>query len=139
VAQKVMKLINKPLIWNSVRLIRKMNQVGISSQACFVIGFPGENDEDRELTRQMVHQLTREGLDEVALFIVTPVPGSSIFKEFSPPDDYSQLNFSPVWRKDYAHLNQFRLGLYKSFLWWKLIHWPLKFIKQPFLFLMRRF
>ena len=76
---------------------------------------------------------------EIALFIVTPVPGSDIFEEFSGYTDYSQLNFSPTWRQDYKKINQFRVKLYGEFLWWKFRFHPLSILKQPFNFLLRNF
>ena len=43
---RVMKLMGKSFkLEHATRLIRKMNRVGIRSQACFVLGFPGEEDE----------------------------------------------------------------------------------------------
>jgi anaerobic magnesium-protoporphyrin IX monomethyl ester cyclase len=137
---RVMKMINKPFkLDHAIRLVRKMNQVGIRAQACFVLGFPGESGDDRAMTRQMVHDLTRVGVDEIALFIVTPVPGSQIHDQFSGYSDYSQLNFSPTWRADYAALNRFRFKLYASFLLWKILHHPLKTLRQPVNYLTRRF
>ena len=115
-----------------------MNDVGISSQACFVLGYPGEEDEDRQLTEDMLMELTKNGVDEVAIFVVTPVPGSKIYQEFSGFSEYSQLNFSPTWRTDYKKLNKFRLNLYRKFLLGKLRYHPKKILKQPFLFLARR-
>ncbi|SVE36224.1 uncharacterized protein METZ01_LOCUS489078, partial [marine metagenome] len=111
----------------------------IFAQACFVLGFPGEEDKDRTLTRKMVFDLAKAGVSEIALFIVTPVPGSDIHKEFSGYTDYSQLNFSPSWRRDYYRLNKFRVKLYAEFLWWKLRFHPLSILKQPFNFLLRNF
>lgn len=137
---RVMELMDKSFKTDhAVKLIRKMNEVGIRSQACFVIGYPGEEDPDRELTRKMVHDMTQGGLDEIALFIVTPVPGSRIYDQFSGYSDYSQLNFSPSWRGDFERLNRFRIGLYRSFLLWKLRYHPLRLALQPFNFLRRRF
>ena len=137
---KVMRLINKPFNYqHAVKLIRKMNEVGIFAQACFVLGFPGEEDEDRKLTRKMVFDLAKAGVSEIALFIITPVPGSDILEEFSGYTDYSQLNFSPTWRQDYNELNKFRVKLYAEFLWWKLRFHPLSIMKQPFNFLFRKF
>ncbi|MBT7608699.1 MAG: B12-binding domain-containing radical SAM protein [Bacteriovoracaceae bacterium] len=137
---KVLKLINKPFkLDHASKIIKKMSKVGISSQACFVLGYPGEEDEDRVMTHDMIKDLTRKGVDEVALFIVTPVPGSSIFDQFSGYQNYSDLNFSPEWRDDYIKLNKFRLALYRKFLIWKFLYHPFKFVKQPFLFLFRKF
>jgi anaerobic magnesium-protoporphyrin IX monomethyl ester cyclase len=137
---RVLKLINKPFdLDHAKKLIKKMDAVGIRSQACFVVGFPGEEDADRAMTLQMVKDLTRLGVDEIAVFIITPVPGSAIFPEFQGFEDYSQLTFSPAWRKDYRRLNRFRLKLYATFLGNKLLFHPFKFLVQPFHFLARRF
>jgi radical SAM superfamily enzyme YgiQ (UPF0313 family) len=137
---RLLKLMRKPFnLDHAVRIVNRMNQDGIRSQACFVLGYPGENDEDLQLTWNLVRDLTRVGVDEIALFIVTPVPGSSIFAQFSGYQSLSELNFSPVWRPDYAKLSRFRLNLYAHFLWWKLRYHPLKLLRQPFNFLRRRF
>ncbi|MBF0362531.1 MAG: B12-binding domain-containing radical SAM protein [Oligoflexia bacterium] len=139
---EVMKKINKPFdLDHSINLIKKTGQLKIYSQACFVLGFPGETNYDLQMTKQMLLKLTKAGLDEVALFIVTPVPGSKIFKEGSLKGfkNYSDLNFSPKWRSDYHELNLFRLKLYRSFLLWKFRYHPLKIILQPFRFIFRRF
>jgi anaerobic magnesium-protoporphyrin IX monomethyl ester cyclase len=137
---RLLKLMRKPFdLEHAVRLVKRMNKAGIRSQACFVLGYPGETDEDLQLTWDLVYDLTRVGVDEVALFIVTPVPGSSIHKQFSGYSTLSELNFSPTWRQDYARLNHFRLRLYARFLWWKLRYHPLKLLRQPFNFLRRRF
>jgi len=137
---RVLKLMRKPFnLEHAVRLVKRMNHVGIQSQACFVLGFPGENDVDREMTYRLVQDLTRVGVDEIALFIITPVPGSGIYEQFSGYQSLSQLNFTPTWRADYANLSKFRLRLYVSFLFWKLFYHPLKILHQPFSFLFRHF
>ncbi len=124
---RVLKMINKPFkLDHALKLIKTMNRVGIYSQACFVLGFPGEEEEDRQLTWYLVRDLVQAGLDEVAIFIITPVPGSDIYQEFSGYTDHSQLNFSPSWRDDYAALNAFRLRLYLYFLFWKARYQPFK-------------
>ncbi len=137
---RLLKEMRKPFdLDHAVRLVKRMNLVGIHSQACFVLGYPGETDEDLQMTKAMVRELTRQGVDEIALFIITPVPGSAIFDEFKGYDSLSDLNFSPTWRHDYQDLSRFRLRLYLSFLFWKLRYHPLKILKQPSNFLRRRF
>jgi len=138
---RILKSINKPFnLDHAIKLVAKMNKVGIHSQACFVLGYPGEEDSDRILTKLMVKQLTKVGVDEIALFVITPVPGSEIFAVFKRDyTDYSQLNFSPTWREDYEKLNHFRIGLYRNFLWWKLIYQPFKMLVQPSKFLFKHF
>jgi anaerobic magnesium-protoporphyrin IX monomethyl ester cyclase len=137
---RLLKLINKPFdIDHAVHLIETMNTVGIRSQACFVLGFPGEERDDLQMTWDLVHRLTKVGVDEIALFVITPVPGSAIFGQFSGFQDYSELNFSPTWRPDYESLNRFRLALYRHFLQWKLRYHPRKMVRQPLNFVLRRF
>jgi len=137
---KVLKLINKPFdLSHAEAMIERMSKDGVYSQACFVLGFPGEEDVDRELTRKLLIRLTRLGVDEVAIFIITPIPGSAIQQELTGYESYSQLTFSPTWRRDYDRLNRFRLRLYSLFLINKLLFHPLKFCAQPLRFLVCRF
>jgi radical SAM superfamily enzyme YgiQ (UPF0313 family) len=133
-------MIEKPFsLPHATKLIHKMNEVGIRSQACFVLGFPGEQEEDRALTRDMVRDLVRNGIDEIALFIISPVPGAEIFEDFRGCGSLSQLSFTPTWRDDYAHLNKFRMRLYLSFLGWKIRYFPRKILRQVANFVLRRF
>jgi len=137
---RVLRMIGKPFdLGHAFRMVRKMNHIGIRSQACFVLGYPGEGDLDRWMTRDLARRLTKAGIDEIALFIIAPVPGAEIFGEFSGHSEYSQLNFSPSWRKDYGKINAFRMSLYLWFLLWKALYHPVKFFRQPINFLMRRF
>lgn len=137
---RILEAINKPFdLEKAVRLIAAMNRVGIRSQACFVLGFPSETDEDRRMTWNLVRELTRVGIDEIVLFIIVPVPGSAIFDRYEGYEDYSDLTFSPSWRADYAALNAFRYRLYKQFILWKLRYHPAKIPRQVLNVLTRRF
>ena len=148
---RLLKAMQKPFdLAHAVRLVKQMNLRGIFSQACFILGFPDETDEDRALTWSLVRDLTRQGIDEIALFIITPVPGAAIYEatdsvphsnlpQIQGYKSLSDLTFSPSWRSDYAILSHFRLKLYAAFLLWKLWYHPLKFASQPFRFLARRF
>jgi len=139
-SEQLMKLMKKPFNYkHAVKIVRRMAERGIRTQACFVLGFPGETAEDRKLTVKMVKDLVKEGLDEIAQFIITPVPGSSIYKDFNGFESLSELNFSPTWRPDYELLNKFRVQLYSKFLIWKFLYHPFSFLRQPFNFLFRNF
>lgn len=136
----LMKLMKKPFHYeHAVKMVRRMAMRGIKTQACFVLGFPGETDNDRALTLQMVKDLVIEGLDEIAQFIITPVPGSAIYNDFTGYESLSELNFSPTWRPDYEQLNKFRVRLYSRFLLWKLRYHPFRFLRQPFNFIFGQF
>ena len=71
------------------------------------------------------------GIDEIALFIMTPIPGSRAF-EYSPGGykNLSQLTFSPKWRKTYHKLSRTRIEIYILFFLWKLKYHPIKVFKQ---------
>jgi len=137
---RVLRLMNKPFkVDHAVRLVSSMNRFGVRSQACFVLGFPGEQPEDRQMTRRLVKDLTRKGVDEIALFIMSPVPGAEIFDSLRGYQSLSELNFTPTWRDDYETLNRFRLRLYVSFLFWKARCHPGKIVRQGINFILRRF
>lgn len=128
-SSRVLKLMNKPFDHEyALHMQKRMKQIGIFSQACFVLGFPGENDEDRFKTRDYVKKLVKAGVDEIALFIMTPIPGTKTFGSLSGYTDYSELTFSPSWRDDYKELSAFRNKLYFYFLFLKILYHPQKVI-----------
>ena len=137
---RLLREMNKPFdLEHAERIVRRMGETGIASQACFILGFPGETPEDRRMTWDLVRRMTKFGVDEIALFIITPVPGSAIYEQMQGYQSLSDLTFSPVWRRDYAELSHFRMRLYLAFLFWKLWYHPLKIMRQPFDFLRRSF
>ena len=78
-----MSEINKPFNYkHALKSVKKMNYEKIFTQACFVIGYPNEKKKDLLKTRKMIYDLTKRGIDEVAIFIITPIPGSKIFDNF---------------------------------------------------------
>ena len=136
----ILKRMGKPFNHDhAVALTQQMHRDGIRTQACFVVGYPGETDKDRGLTRQYIHRLVKAGLDEIALFICTPAPGSAIFGDEQGYQSLSDLSFSPSWRQTYGYLNRYRQGTYMRFMAWKLRYHPDKILTQPFHFLRRRF
>lgn len=139
-SDRVLKLMGKPFDRaHALEQTKEMAKLGVASQAVFLIGFPGETDEDRVLTEKYMGELIRAGLDEVLILIVSPVPGSAIFDQFSGYGDYSELTFSPTWRKDYAVLEQWQKRLYRRFFLLKAIHQPLKCCGHAINVLRRRF
>lgn len=137
---RLLKAMQKPFdLEHAVRLVQRMHRAGIFSQACFILGYPGETDEDRRATWDLVKEMTRCGVDEIALFIITPVPGAAIYPQMGGYANLSDLTFSPAWREDYPLLNRFRRNLYAHFLMWKLWYHPWKILRQPLNFLRRRF
>ena len=75
--------------------------------------------------------LTKAGVDEIALFILTPSPGSQVYDAEGGPEDLASMTFSPTWRKDYKKQLAFRKELYFQFMKDKARYHPLKLLTQP--------
>ena len=125
-----MKKIKKPFNYrHAVEIIEEMNNQKINSQACFVIGFPGENLQDQMMTWKMVRDITIAGVSEIAVFIISPMPGAEIYETIAH-DDNAVYSFSPNWRADYQSLKQFRDILYMTYIALRIYHYPLRSIKH---------
>ena len=139
-SKELMKEIDKPFNYeHAIKIIKEMNKNKIFSQACFVIGYPGEKKIDLTKTKNMIFNLTKIGIDEIAIFIITPVPGSKIYENFEGYETLSNLTFSPIWRNDYKNLNRIRLQMYSIFLITKFIFHPIRVFKQAFNFFNKSF
>lgn len=139
-SKRVLKLMNKPFDHDlALEMVGVMHRLGIKSQACFVLGFPGEEPDDLLKTEDYIKKLTRKGVDEIALFIMTPIPGTQSFGSLEGYTDFSELSFSPAWRDDFRQLQVFRMHLYKTFLFWKCLSHPFNTLKHGVNLLRRRF
>jgi len=56
----------------------------IITQACFIIGHPFETRHDIDSSYQYLRSLMKMGLDEAAVFVVAPIPGSALYKNTIP-------------------------------------------------------
>jgi len=133
-SKRILQKMNKNFDYeHGLNIVKYMHTIGITSQACFVIGFPGEEKHDLKLTRKYIKQLVKAGIDEIALFVMTPIPGSKA-SEYSSLGykNLSQLTFSPKWRKTYRSLSKYRTKTYLLFLLWKLRYHPLKLFKNVY-------
>ena len=91
------------------------------------------------LATLVIFNLTKIGIDEIAIFIITPVPGSKIYENFEGFETLSNLTFSPIWRNDYKSLNRIRLQMYSIFLITKFIFHPIRVFKQALNFFNKSF
>lgn len=122
----VLEKMNKPMDFDKLfRIVKFARRIGIRMGAFFVLGFEDESDEDRAMTRDLVVRLTRMGVDEVSLFIWTPLPGADAFESETGWTRYEDLNWSPAWRRDYAELCAFRRKLYMRWLLTKAASHPI--------------
>ena len=124
---ELMKKLNKPFDYNhGLKIAKYLNKLKISTQACFIAGTPPEDKEDRVKSLDYMKKLAKAGVDEIAVFIYSPIPGSFFADQIGGFKHYSELSRSPKWRKDYREINIFRYKMYLTFFIYKLIFHPFK-------------
>jgi anaerobic magnesium-protoporphyrin IX monomethyl ester cyclase len=111
---------------HAINLIKWCRESDVKTQACFVLGMPGEGRSDRKATARLIRKFTIQGIDEIAIFIIAPIPGSQVFKN-TKNVSLTDVSFSPTWRDDYKRLSISRLAWYLQFLMLKLIFHPISF------------
>jgi len=131
-SSRLLREIGKPFDQeHAIRMVKAARRLGVRTQACFVLGYPGETRDDVHMSRRLIRRLTLAGIDEVALFIATPIPGSEIAPsfdgQFASP---AELTFSPMWRPDYGSLQRTRMRFYATFLVLKALTRPLTIVQQ---------
>lgn len=129
-SSRLINIMNKPFDFtHGLRMCKKMSELGIRTQACFIAGVPGENKTDQSLSIAYVKKLLKVGLDEIALYIFTPLPGAALSKSMVGYSHYSQCTRSPKWREDYTSVRRYRYRMYITFFLWKLAS-PGKVLKE---------
>ncbi len=138
---KLLASINKTVdLDHSLRVVKWLKKYDIISQGCYIIGLPNETNRDLKLTKRHLLRLAKIGLDDPAIFIITPMPGSRCAEAYSnnlPMPD--QCTFSPTWRKDYYHLARFRQIAYIEYIIIKIIYHPKNFVRYLTNFITRKF
>jgi len=139
-SEKVLDAMNKEVdLDHVVKVVKWCNELGIGVNCNFVLGFPGEEKEDRRMTYRFVRKLTRLGLDEIVTFMLTPLPGTQV-ADLMPDDiEFEDINFSPTWRENYRLISRARLWIYFQFMLLKLIYHPGKVLRNVISVLERRF
>ena len=118
-------------VGHAIKQIRFCRRSGIFTQACFVLGFPSETERDRLRSLGLALKMTLAGVDEIVVFIMTPVPGSATFDQFQGQyESLSALTFSPRWRSDFTKLLLWRVIIYSGFLLTKFLSHPFKILRQ---------
>jgi len=139
-SRDVLRLMNKPVDLDHVRnVVRWCHRKGIRVNCNFVLGFPGETRRDRRLTYRYIRDLTRQGMDEIVAFMLTPLPETGV-ADLKPDDiEYEDINFSPTWRDNYRLVTRARLWIYLQFYVLKLLFHPLEVARSLLAVLTRRF
>lgn len=119
----LMAAIGKPFDHaHGLALVAACRRHGIFTQACFLVGHPAETEADFEASRRYLRALVRAGLDETAIFVVSPVAGSRLYREDKiAMEDRSRLpSFSPEGRAGWRVLRARRAALIRVFFIEKL-------------------
>ena len=137
---ELMKKLNKPFDYDHALLVTKnLNRLNIKSQACFIAGTPQESKNDQDLSVNYVKKLVKAGVDEIAVFIYSPIPGSALANQVKGYKHFSELTRSPTWREDYNELKKYRIKMYLIFFYYKTIYSPHKVINEIIRILFRNF
>lgn len=122
-SERLRKEIGKPFDHeHGLRLVAKCAEYKIRTQACFITGHPGETEEDHSLSLAYLQKLLRVGLDEVAVFIVSPFAGSKLYREnrLTSEGSTQYFSFTPTQRTNFKKLSQRRSELIRSFFLYKI-------------------
>ena len=119
----LMKRIGKPFDYeHGAALVGACRANGIRTQACFLVGHPGETEGDHAASLTYLRRLVRAGLDEAAIFVVAPFAGSRLHAQsrIAVASGDALPSFSPRGRAGYAALAARRGALIRAFFIAKL-------------------
>ena len=81
-SNRLMQEIGKHFDHNhALKLVREFREVGIRTQACFLLAHPKEGITDKLKTLLYMARLAIAGIDEMAFFTVAPHPGSALVQQ----------------------------------------------------------
>lgn len=131
-SKKLLKEIGKPFdVAHAITMTKASYSLGVKTQACFVLGYPSESFVDRLKSLILSMRLTLSGLDELVVFIMSPVPGSEVYRSYLGQfQSLSSLSFSPRWRRDFNSLLVWRILIYIVFLLLKFLRNPFRMFRQ---------
>jgi hypothetical protein len=122
-SQGLMRTIGKPFDYDhAARLVAACRASGIRTQACFLVGHPAETEADFVKSRSYLRTLVRAGLDEVAVFVVSPFAGSALYAQnrIAIDDPSALVSFSPRGRANAGLYAARRRTLIRTFFAEKL-------------------
>ena len=132
-SDELMTKLNKKFDYqHGLEMVSASRDLRISTQACFLIGTKHERITDHLKSLNYINKLSRRGLNEIAVFIYTPLPGSGLANDYELDlKNLSKLNRSPIWRSDYTRLNAIRFIYYTVFIFSFVIYFPIRLFTVP--------
>ena len=128
-SSNLMNIIGKKFNYNhGIEVVKNCQKKNIRTQACFVIGHPQERFVDFILSLKYMIKLTIFGLDEIAVFIISPFSGSKLSRLIENKKEKKIFSFSPSFRKGYLKFSVYRFTMVITFLLIKLFFKPIFFI-----------
>ena len=138
-SRNLMRVIGKKFNYNhGLELVKSCKNKKIRTQACFVVGHPQEKFKDFLLSLKYMIKLTFFGLDEIAVFIISPFSGSKLSRLIAKNKTNEIFSFSPSFRKGYAKYSIYRFTMVFFFLLIKLFFKPKFFIDLILIFFNRK-
>jgi len=122
-SRELLQIIGKKFNYShGIDLIRACRVHGIRTQACILVGHPDEREQDFKCSRDYLKKMVRNGLDEVAVFVVASFAGSGLYaqNEITVQNQKSLPSFSPKGRVGYEILERRRKTLIRIFFIEKL-------------------
>ncbi|MDC0078054.1 B12-binding domain-containing radical SAM protein, partial [Deltaproteobacteria bacterium] len=130
-SKRILKIMKKKI--NKERMLESMrccHEIGITSKANIIFGYPEENRRDVLKTYKFIVQMAMAGIDDLLVTTLSAYPGSQMFDQlqqegkvtldenyFLNLSSQGSLNISPCYSNHYSRLEQhlFKIGVFTVF------------------------
>jgi anaerobic magnesium-protoporphyrin IX monomethyl ester cyclase len=110
---RVLRAMGKPLdLDHLVTIAAAAVRSGIRVGCFLVLGYPSESQADRARTAELGERLVAAGVDDLSVFIWSPLPGAESFGLERGWERPEELCWTPRWRASYGRLEGARIGIY---------------------------
>ncbi len=112
-AERVRRAMGKDIdLDHLVHLAEVAAKAGLRVGCFLILGYPGERSVDRRQTAELAETLVRLGVDDLSVFIWSPLPGAAAFELERGWARFEQLCWTPRWRARYGLYEGARVGTY---------------------------
>ncbi len=130
------KVIRKPLSLEKARRVAAIcRKLGISANAYFVLGMPGESEET--LANSLAFMKTLD-IDNIAAFVATPFPGTEMFRECVEKGYLRKADYDDAMNRSETGLFGTPLFETPSLTKKRLLAWVFRFYQESYLLQWKR-